>query len=221
MRDTGSKVSLTALINSALDAALSDLHTHLPGRVESYDPATGLASVVPLLKRKYAADDAAIELPVIPGVPVMHPRAGNAWVKLPIAAGDMVLLEFSERSLDRWLEKGGVVDPEDPAKFSLNDAVAYPGLYPKPSALAQKGATTSLEIVNGNTVIEITAGGTVKITATKVVVTSSDINLGDESGGALVKVSDIANGLVLSAASGSPVTWVPAVPHGTLKVKGS
>ena len=58
-------------------------------------------------------------------------------------------------------------------------------------------------------------------TVTITVPSGGHINLGDESGDNLVKVSDITNGNVLSATSGSPVTWLPVVPHGTVKVKAS
>jgi hypothetical protein len=153
--------TLTKVISDAIENALSDLHTCLPGRIESYDEATGLAKVVPLLRRKYVKESAAVELPVISGVPVIFPRAGASWIKLPIKSGDYVLLVFAERSLDLWIERGGSIDPEDSAKFSLNDAVAIPGIYPKPSVMDPKGASTSLEITNGSAFIEITEAGKV------------------------------------------------------------
>jgi hypothetical protein len=210
---------LSRLLELAIGKALTDVHTCLPGRVESFDPATGTAKVVPLLRRKYAAESAPVSLPVISGVPVVFPRAGGSWIRVPIAAGDGVLLVFSERSLDRWMEKGGQVDPEDPAKFSLNDAVAIPGLYAKPDALSAKGAQASLEIVNGNSYIEVTSDGTVKITAAKVVLTSDNVNLGSESGSALALKSDL-DALVVTAPNG-PCTVSTAACVGTLKVKGS
>lgn len=210
--------TLTRVISDAIESVLSDIHTCLPGKIESFDSTTGLARVVPLLKRKYVKETAAINLPVISGVPVVFPRAGSAWIRLPIAAGDYVLLVFAERSIDKWIEKGGSVDPEDPAKFSLNDAVAIPGIYPKPDAMEANGADTSLEIANGSAFVEIKADGTVEVTATKIVLKSTNVNLGDESGESLALKSDLAK-MIITAPNG-PCTINTAACVGTLKVKG-
>jgi len=218
MPEYRSRTTISQLISNAIAKELVDVHTCLPGRIESFDPSTGLAKVVPMLRRKYVDEDSAVELPVISGVPVLFYRAGDSWVKIPVAAGDYVLLVFSERSLDLWIERGGSIDPEDPAKFSLNDAVAYPGIYPKPAAMVPKCPSTSLEIVNGDSLIEITSGGRVNVTATKVVVTSSDINLGDESGSALALKSDLS-ALVITAPNGLCTINATACV-GTTKVKG-
>lgn len=210
--------NLSKVISNAISGALSNIHTCLPGRVESFDASTGLAKVVPLLKRKYVSEENPVDLPVISGVPVVFPRAGDSWLRLPIAAGDYVLLLFSERSIDRWLDMGGTVDPLDPAKFDLNDAIAVPGIYPKPDALEANGASTSLEIANGSAFIEIKANGTVEITATKIVLKSSNVNLGDESGQALALKSDLAR-IVVTAPNG-PCSVDTSACVGTLKVKG-
>jgi len=39
---------------------------------------------------------------------------------------------LSERAIADWFEKGGTVDPLRRRKFSLSDAIAIPGLIPKP-----------------------------------------------------------------------------------------
>jgi hypothetical protein len=58
----------------------------------------------------------------------------------------------------------------------------------------------------------------------KVTIDSSNIQLGTSTNpldiDSFVKVSDVTTGKILSAGSGSPVTWLPAIPHGTTKVKG-
>jgi len=40
-----------------------------------------------------------------------------------------VLLIFSERSLERWLSVGGVVEPGSNRKFDISDCIAIPGLF--------------------------------------------------------------------------------------------
>ena len=162
---SGMNPSLSEVIRMGVLRELANLHTALPGRVEAYDPQTRLAKVKPLLRRMYEGESQAVDLPVISNVPVLHPRTANAQVSLPVAAGDCVLLIFCERSIDRWLELGGTVDPQDAAMHSLNEAIAIPGLYPKGQPLALNGSEGSLEVGNGSSFIEIERDGAVSIRA--------------------------------------------------------
>jgi hypothetical protein len=225
----------TDLLRAAIDQELVELHTCLPGRIESYDESTGLAQVKPLLMRKLVGKAQPVEMQVISGVPVWQPRSGNAFVKLPIAAGTLCMLIFAERSLDRWLSSdGGPTDPGMPMKHHINDAIAVPGLYPKSSPVPANGAAGSVEMANGTTYIEITSGGKVKINSTgnvevtaggdakvnatgKMVLTSTNVNLGDETGEALALKSDLAK-MVITAPNG-PCTIVTTACIGTLKTK--
>lgn len=107
----------------------------MPGRVESYDVATQKADVKPLLMRGVLTgdgEDVVQSLPVIPGVPIVFPRAGGFYVSFPVEPGDHVLLVFCERSIDKWAtsEAGGDTDPIDLRTHALADAVAIPGCYP-------------------------------------------------------------------------------------------
>lgn len=124
MRDT-----LSDLLRSAIQSVLNDIHTCLPGRIESYDHATQKASVLPLLSRRLRSGDVE-ERPVIANVPVVFPRSGGASLTFPVLPGDGCLLVFSERSIDLWLDQGGIVAPDDPRKFDLSDCIAIMGLYP-------------------------------------------------------------------------------------------
>lgn len=226
---------LTELLRAAIDQELVELHTCLPGRIESYDAGTGLAQVKPLLKRKLAGRTDPVEMQVISGVPVVFPRAGGAFLRLPVAAGTLCLLVFAERSLDRWLSgDGSATDPGMPLKHHINDAIAIPGLYTKSSPVPSNGAADSLEIASGTTYIEITSAGKVKINSTgnvevtaggdakvnatgKVVLTSTNVNLGDESGEALALKSDLGK-MVITAPNG-PCTIVTTACVGTIKTK--
>jgi Phage protein Gp138 N-terminal domain len=247
--------SLSEIILNGVEQTLGNLHTAMPGKIETYDEETQLANVKPLFKRKYASETEAVEMPIIINVPVIHPRTANAFVRLPVAVGDYVQLLFNERSLDRWLEKGGEVDPQDPSKFGLDGAVAIPGLNPKADAFVANGDPESVEIANGTAYVEIKedgtieatngtgsvmikddgeilidsgqatlqidASGNVKITATKITLESTAVHLGDESGEALVKMSDLATLTVPGAMGGGPGLPVTNVAIGTIKTKAS
>lgn len=210
--------TLTEVMKNAIDQTLTNVHTSMPGVIESYDFATGLASVKPSFKRKYAGETESTEYPVVSGVPVIFPRVANAFLRLPVAKGDNVLLVFAERSLDKWMERGGAVAPADPAKFGLNDAVAIPGLYPKTNPVNPNGANTSLEIAVGSSWIEIKSDGSIYINATKAVINSPNVNLGDESGNKIITAADFTSGYVLDSTP-APCTLNPL--GGTAKTKAS
>jgi hypothetical protein len=162
--------TLYEVIRNTIEQRLTDLHTAMPGKVSSYDSASGLATIEPQLKRKYIGDEDPITLPLIVNVPVMHPRTSKAHIRLPVSVGDQGMIFWSERSMDLWLEQGRAVDPEDDRKFSLSDAVFHPGPFAKNSPMSIKGSSTSLEMTNDKAFIDIGANGNIKIENPKVTV---------------------------------------------------
>jgi hypothetical protein len=129
------------VIIDAFENRLCDLHTALPARIESYDSATGMADCQPLLKRKFK-DGEVVDLPVCVAVPVCFPRTTTSYIHLPIKTGDVGLLVFSERSIDRYKTFGGGQDPQDPRKHNLSDGFFIPGGYPMvtPPVAVEDGA---------------------------------------------------------------------------------
>lgn len=121
--------TMAEVIKQARKAGAVDMRVALPAEVVKYDHQKQRVDVKPLLKKKYN-DGSVVEMPVIYSVPVAHPRAGKAFVHMPIKKGHNVLLVFVDRSIDKWLSTGGNVDPEDVRAHHISDAVAYPGLYP-------------------------------------------------------------------------------------------
>lgn len=109
-----------------------DLRVCMPGRIETYDPDTHLATVQPLLKRKFYGRETSTLLPIISRVPVVHPQSSNAILRLPINEGSLVTLIFTDRSIENWLAGDGAPkDPLDTRRHHLNDAYAIPGGYPE------------------------------------------------------------------------------------------
>ena len=128
------KVTLAEVIRRAVEARLAELRVSLPGTIDAFDPKTQLASVRPDLKdlRYDEEDNEVVEaLPVIVDVPVQFPRAGGFSLTVPVKKGDPCLLVFSDRSLDKWLDSGGQVDPVDVRRHHLSDAVAILGVSSK------------------------------------------------------------------------------------------
>jgi hypothetical protein len=146
-----------------IDQVLGEVHTCTPARVLAFNVSAMTVDVQPTLQRVYVGQP-PVDLPVIYQVPLVLPRVAGAWLRLPVAAGDLVMLHFSERSLDAWSQTDGqkTLDPVIPHRFSLGDAIAVPGLYPQGKPLQPKGAAGNLELANGSGWLEISPSGQFK-----------------------------------------------------------
>lgn len=130
--------TLTQLLKQAIENRLLDVHTALIAKVESYDPAKQQVSVSPVLKRAIKTLDGEIiqeQLPVLSEVPVLFPRAGGFFISFPIQPGDFVQLVFNESSIDEWVADLAS-DEVYSERFSLQGAVAIPGVFPESKPLS-------------------------------------------------------------------------------------
>lgn len=125
--------TLTDVLKQAIDYALSHIHVSLPGIIIKFDEATKLAEVQPSLQRKFI-NDVVIDMPNIINVPVVFQQSKDFSDTYPLNKGDGVLLIFSERALERWLDNGHGSEPGARRKFDLSDAIAIPGLFAKNTA---------------------------------------------------------------------------------------
>jgi hypothetical protein len=65
------------------------------------------------------------------GVPIIFPGSSATLISFPINPGDTVLCIFSQRSMDNFkIGNGEPTTANDFRKFSDQDAVAIPGLFP-------------------------------------------------------------------------------------------
>jgi hypothetical protein len=161
--------TLEQILQNAIRKELLDVHTCLPAKIEKYDANTQKANVQILLKRKYEDDTEAVNLPVINSVPVQWVSAnqGKAYIHLPLKAGDLGIVVFSERSIDLWLsgdpgEPGKILDPDDPRIFNLSDAIFIPGVLPFVHAL-QNVSADNLVVQNDQFRIEIDPSGKISL----------------------------------------------------------
>lgn len=147
-REPSRTPGLPELLKMAADSATEDIFFCEPGKVEKYDDTTQKASVTPLLKRSYLLEDGTKEtynLPTIDNVQVAFQRGGGFFITFPLKKGDLVLLLFCDRSIDKYKSSDGSkpIDPIDLRKHDISDAVAIPGVYPflksLKGALANKG----------------------------------------------------------------------------------
>jgi len=143
MADKSSQLAnLSTTIRTGIENKLKDLHTAMPGIIETFDPDTQLATVQPAIRRIFkSVDDESIEtltptdLSILINVPVVYPGGGGFHLTFPVTKGDECLLVFCERSYDRWYNFGGVQDPGARRFHALSDATAFVGLTSKPNSI--------------------------------------------------------------------------------------
>lgn len=143
-------------INRTARKATEGMHTALPGRIEKFDPGTGLATVKPVAKFKKPNGE-TMDFPVVSGVPVVFPQSANVSIAWPIKEGDGCLLVFAESALDYWMYGK---ETDTALKFDLSNAIAIPGISPKGRDAMQTACAEDAAVVKaGSTVLKVRADG--------------------------------------------------------------
>lgn len=157
-RDDELAATPEAAFAAQIEGRLKELHTCLPGIIDSYNPATQTASVQPAIKRIFT-EQGPVALPVCVDVPVAFPGGGDFFLTFPVQQGDECILFFSERCIDYWFAFGGVQLPAEYRLHDLSDAFAQVGVNSqakKLSAVQTDGA--ELRTRDRSTYIRLTAG---------------------------------------------------------------
>jgi len=115
--------ALKTVFNSFLG---EEINTCLPGIVDSYDNTKQKATITPAISKKFL-DGEVLSYKPIENVPVLFPGSTSTSITYPIVKGDIVLLIFSQRAMENFLDKGEIVEPGDRRKFDITDAIAIPG----------------------------------------------------------------------------------------------
>ncbi len=121
--------SIDESLNSFILNALLSINTVMPGKVVKYE--NGFCSVQPIFKSVFQGFDGKEVIKdkdIIENVPVLHSRGGGFIVDIPLKPDDLVILLFSQRSIDNYLETDGksTLDPQDSRLFDLSDCYALP-----------------------------------------------------------------------------------------------
>lgn len=164
--------TLAEVIRRAIAANRDELHVAMPGKVHAVNASRGTVDVVPQFRAAVERRNGTFaleDLPIIPDVPVIFPRAGGFSVKLPIAVGDPIQVLFNERDLGLWRSQGEPGSPGDLRAHSLAGAVAIPGLFINSDAPSIPSANLEL----GH---EGTDAATIEITSSEVRLTKGSSN---------------------------------------------
>lgn len=128
---------------------MNEIHTALPGEIESVDLSTGRATVKPAGSYKKPDGD-TIGYPQITGVPILIPQCVQAGIEIafPVKKGESCLIIISEQELDAWLYGE---ESESELRFDLTSAICIPGLSPVAgSAFIEACQSDSAIISNGD-----------------------------------------------------------------------
>ena len=123
---------ISRLIRRMINAALSDVHTHIPAQVVSYTAATNTCSIQPCINRIRSEDPnnlTTVAMPQVDDVPVKLFGSGKLVCAVPPVAGSYGIFHVSERELETCMLQGGQVDPKSSRKFSISDGWFDPGAY--------------------------------------------------------------------------------------------
>ena len=144
-------------LTHSIDTMLYLLRTAQPGIVVAFNEAQNTVHVQPSIQGKQAGK-AAKALPQLLDVPVAFYGAGGYVITHKPQAGDVCLLIANDRSLSRWKQSGGVVDPGERRRHNLTDSVAYFGL--NHFAQAYQGIKDGIDIRTRDcqTSLNLTAG---------------------------------------------------------------
>jgi len=168
--------SLSTLLRRAVGRELMDVHTALPGIVDTYDAASRRARVTPAI-RILLDDGSLLDRPPVPDVPVLFPAGGGLSLTFPLQRGDPVLMIFSQRGMDGFKVAFRESAPSRGPIMDMSDAVALAGFG---SALTTPVGVTgaSLQTDDGSTSVVVEPNGEVNVVAAgPVTIRATQINM--------------------------------------------
>lgn len=116
---------------------LYNVHTSMPGVITAVGDYKGVrvVSVRPVIQQIDTLEDEQTlkAIDPIPNTPVCVPHVEDLGLSItvPLRVGNEGMIHFAERSLDNWIEKGGVQPPAEPIQprsHDFSDAIFVPGI---------------------------------------------------------------------------------------------
>lgn len=200
---------LAELLQDVEDAAVQRIHKALPGIVQTYDPATRRADIVPAVQR-FGLDGLPRPLPVIPSVPVLFPagsvggrRVCHTW---PLAPGDHVTVGFYSAATSQWFGTGNPAAlPAHRDRNAFMDAYAIPGGAPFVEPLASAALPgVVLGFDDGVVSIYIESG--------QITITAPIVRLGSAAAAAPVSLSTLVDPYLTTISAQLQALGLPGLP---------
>ena len=137
----------------------AEIHTMLPGIIESVDLTKMTCTVQPAVQATVTNDAGGREnanLPIATDVPIVFLNGGGYTATFPVSPGDECLLIFAERCIDNWWQEGGVQSQFEHRMHDLSDAFALVGGFSQPKRISNISASTvQLRSNDGTLFVEI------------------------------------------------------------------
>jgi hypothetical protein len=156
-------------LRTVQESSMRDLMVVLPVKVVTYNgedqpPTVKLQPTVQIKKQMPDGKVVNVTLPEIPRAPVHFAGGGGYTLTHPISEGDEGHIMIASRSIESWMDKGGVQPPAHAHYHDLTDAIFIPGLRSKPRALSNLSTNSvQLRSDDGNAVLDFTSS-TMKLT---------------------------------------------------------
>lgn len=165
----------------AMDGRISSVWTALPGIISKVNLGANTVEVQPAIQGIIENPDGTtknVNMPLLVDVPIVFPSAGGFSLTFPIKVGDEVLVILACRCIDSWWQSGGIGIPAEARMHDLSDGFAIPGPKSQPKKIASI-SSNNVQLRNdaGDTYLEITPSGMVKIKATIAEIEAPTINL--------------------------------------------
>jgi len=157
---------LIEILNRAINYHLQEINICLPAQIVDFDHSTLKASVKVMIKRKIDTET-SIEYPTFTNVPVQFPSGGGFQISFPLKNGDKGRIIVFQSSIDNYISgNGGIVDPKDQRRFSLNDIAFIPGVNPYSQAISADPEKLIIQNKEKTGFISMTSGGKIEIEST-------------------------------------------------------
>ena len=156
---------------------LQRLHTTEIVIVEEVDYTTWTCSVRP--KARIDVQGTIMDMPVISGVPMSAPKAGDSVILMPAEIGDICLCVFSKHAIDNMLLDHATNSITIPREFDINDCILVSGLYTQ--------METVPTVLKGEILIKNQSGSHLKFFA------NGDMEMKEHTSGAYMKFSTDGN----------------------------
>lgn len=124
-------------IKNNINELLQGVHTAIPGKIITYDPAKCEAEILPYGKFRKPSGE-YLDFPQLNHIPILFPQScGQVFTMVyPINPGDECLVLVQEQTLDIW--RGAGAQSDNDLRFDLTNAVAIMGMFAKPQPLAKE-----------------------------------------------------------------------------------
>lgn len=171
---------LVDVLNGLVDYRLLTLNTQLPAVVTSVDYENNHLDARPLVSTRYS-DERQVPFPELFDVPflIVSGNAGSARITFPIKVGDTVLIQFSQRDGQGFMQSDGrtQVKSFSGTTHGLYPILALPCLYTNRSSKATD--PDNIVIENGSTSITMNPSGVVTVNTPTAIFTNDVTVRGD------------------------------------------